>query len=268
MSKEVRYKCKSCCWVGYRFKEGLKKPCPWCGTMVERCKVKPQRLFTPEEDEKLKELSKNYGAKTIAKMIGRSEASVAGRRRLLGIRLPREKQIARMATTQFKKGQVSWSEGLKLPGRKNITTFRKGNLPANTLYDGAVTFRKRNRKGNQNYLFIRIGKGKWELLHRYVWKKSNGTIPKGMVIRFKDGDHLNCDIKNLELISRKESLMRNGPGPKKDLIWSDRYIAARLKVMGKEKQLKFIQEHPELIEAKRQQLFLRRSIVNATGRKA
>jgi hypothetical protein len=99
-----------------------------------------------------------------------------------------------------------------------------------------------------------------------VWIKKHGPIPKGIVVRFKDGDHLNCNIENLEMISRKENLLRNGPGPKMDLVYYDRYIAARLKVLGKEIQLRFIKEHPELIEIKRQQILLQRGI-NATRRK-
>lgn len=41
------------------------------------------------------------------------------------------------------------------------------------------------------------------LLHRYVWEKQFGKIPKGFNIHHKDRNKLNYDINNLELISVK-----------------------------------------------------------------
>ena len=201
----------------------------------------------------------------IAEMMGFTESQVANRIHKLGIRLSEKEFDRRKKLRQFVKGQVSWNKGLKLPNVPNSGQFKKGHVSKNTKYDGAVVLRKRIRP-NANYLFIRIKKMKWLPLHNYIWIKNHGSVPKGMVVRFKDGDHFNCNIENLELISRKENLLRNNPGPKMDLVYSDRYIAARLKVMGKENQLGFIKEHPEMIEIKRQQLLLRRGI-NAARRK-
>jgi hypothetical protein len=42
------------------------------------------------------------------------------------------------------------------------------------------------------------------LLHRYIWKKYNGPIPKGMWVHHKDENKLNNDINNLQLISPSE----------------------------------------------------------------
>jgi hypothetical protein len=33
--------------------------------------------------------------------------------------------------------------------------------------------------------------------------------PKGMALIFKDGNKLNCEIENLELVSRKDLMLRN-----------------------------------------------------------
>lgn len=265
MNTEARYKCKSCGWVGYRKKDSV-RPCRKCkGRVVIFNATRRNHIWTKAEDKILRKHFKKMLYPEIAKMMGFTESQVANRINSLGIRLSGEEFERRKKIHQFKKGQISWSKGLKLPGRKNVTTFVKGHRPKNTLYDGAIVLRKRSRK-NGDYLFIRISKMNWMLLHNYLWIKNYGPIPKGMVVRFKDGNHLNCSIKNLELITRKENLMRNGPGPKTDLILSDRYIAARLKVFGKENQADFIKHHPELIEIKRQQLILRRSI-NAAGRK-
>lgn len=40
----------------------------------------------------------------------------------------------------------------------------------------------------------------YEAEHRIVWKRHNGSIPKGWHVHHKDGDKLNNAIDNLELI--------------------------------------------------------------------
>lgn len=264
MNIEQRYKCKSCGKVVYRKKNSI-SPCSKCGgEVVVFNATRRNHIWTKKEDAVLKKHFRKMLYPEIAKMMGFTERQVTNRITKLGIRLSEKELERRKKLRQFVKGQISWNKGLRLPNVPNSGQFKKGSVPKNTKYDGAVVLRKRTRR-NGDYLFIRIAKMKWLLLHNYLWIKHHGKIPKGMVVRFKDGDHLNCNIENLELISRKENLLRNGPGTKMDLIYSDRYIASRLKIFGKEKQLGFIKEHPELIEVKRQQLLLRRGI-NAARR--
>lgn len=43
-------------------------------------------------------------------------------------------------------------------------------------------------------------------LHRYVWEKHNGKIPKGYHVHHKDHNTNNNDISNLELIEQKKHL--------------------------------------------------------------
>jgi hypothetical protein len=45
---------------------------------------------------------------------------------------------------------------------------------------------------------------KTKRLHRYIWEKQNGEIPKGMHIHHKDGNSLNNTLGNLELVTTKE----------------------------------------------------------------
>lgn len=49
----------------------------------------------------------------------------------------------------------------------------------------------------------------WEYLHRKIWTDHHGEIPDGYAVVFKDADPLNCDISNLEMISRKILMSRN-----------------------------------------------------------
>ena len=218
--------------------------------------------WTKREDSFIKNNYKKYLYPEIATMMGFTESQVANRIRHLGVKLSVKEFNRRKYIHAFKKGQIAWNKGLSLPNVPNSGQFKKGHKPKNTLYNGAIVLRERTRK-NGNYLFIRIKKMKWLLLHNYLWIKYRGPIPKGKVVRFKDGNHRNCKLKNLELITRAENLERNRPEFKADLIESDRYIAARLKVYGKKNQAEFIKKYPELIEAKRNQLLLQRGINEA-----
>jgi hypothetical protein len=112
---------------------------------------------------------------------------------------------------QFKKGHTPYNKGKKqteymtteqIEKTKN-TRFKKGDLPGNTLHDGAITIRYHR---GRPYKYIRISKDKWAGYHRYLWEKEYGPIPKGHNIQFRDGDTLNCDLSNLYMISRADQL--------------------------------------------------------------
>lgn len=55
--------------------------------------------------------------------------------------------------------------------------------------------------------------GKNQHIHRLQWLKYHGDIPKGYVIHHKDGNKLNWNIDNLELLSRSEHIKEH-----KDII--------------------------------------------------
>lgn len=59
-------------------------------------------------------------------------------------------------------------------------------------------------KYEENGYFNGYVNGKRIRLHRYVWEKHNGEIPKGYHIHHKDHNKFNNDISNLELISASE----------------------------------------------------------------
>ena len=58
---------------------------------------------------------------------------------------------------------------------------------------------------NGNYPAIWLS-GKSQHIHRLQWKKWFGDIPKGSVVHHKDGDKLNWEIGNLQLLSREEHI--------------------------------------------------------------
>lgn len=140
------------------------------------------------------------------------------------------------------------------------SAFKKGHMPENTLNDGDITIRKDNR--GIPFKYIRLSVAKWEYLHIYNYEAINRLVPKGMVLRSKDGDSLNCDPGNWEVISQHENLLRNTG--REEL--TDNYIINIL--TQKDKSIREdIKNNPELIELKREQLKLRR-IINGKGSKA
>ena len=115
------------------------------------------------------------------------------------------------AQHRFKKGITAHNKGVKMSDDKyekcKGTMFKAGNKPHNIRPDGSIRI---SQKGNElPYQYIKIADQDWRLLHRHNWEQVNGPIPKGMVLRFRDGDTMNCDINNLELISHGENLSRN-----------------------------------------------------------
>ncbi|WP_160316006.1 HNH endonuclease signature motif containing protein [Chryseobacterium sp. Hurlbut01] len=43
----------------------------------------------------------------------------------------------------------------------------------------------------------------------FVWNENFGEVPDGMLIRHKDGNQLNCEIDNLELVTRADNCRMN-----------------------------------------------------------
>jgi len=112
--------------------------------------------------------------------------------------------------TEFAKGNTPWNKGTKGLMKKNKTSFKKGNRPKN--YMGGMKICKDGiyvRVGNKTYSYGKLKVGKYESLARVKYRKAFGDFPKEMLVFHKDGDMLNNEIDNLELISRGENLKRN-----------------------------------------------------------
>jgi hypothetical protein len=112
---------------------------------------------------------------------------------------------------QFKPGHTPHNKGKQMDAeiyeKVAPTMFKKGNKPANTKPVGTINVRADS--SGRLYQYIKIKDSHWELLQRHVWTKANGEIPRGSVVIFLDGNYLNCDISNLQVISRRENMARN-----------------------------------------------------------
>ena len=174
------------------------------------------RRFTPEEDQILREHYLTKTLKELGEMTGgRTENSVHGRLARLGLHVPehikKERQLIGIrrgwhkgAEFRFQKGHTPWNKGKRFPGRRNSGCFPKGHTPANYRPVGS------ERIDVDGYLYVKVEDPRtWKLKHRLVWEEHHGPIPAGMNIMFRDGNKLNCDISNLEMVDNAGKMVRN-----------------------------------------------------------
>ncbi len=68
------------------------------------------------------------------------------------------------------------------------------------------------------------GKIKQEYYSRWLWQRHNGPVTKSFLISYKDGDMMNDDIGNYELISRSDYMRKyakeHKDGNKYSIRWS------------------------------------------------
>ena len=116
----------------------------------------------------------------------------------------------RPTPSRFQKGHTPFSKGKKWDeymspesqARSRMTTFKKGHTPHNTQPLGSISIMvgywvmKVSHTGNQHQ--------KWKFLHRLLWEKEKGPIPKGMNVVFRNGDRNDIRMENLMLMDRKE----------------------------------------------------------------
>ena len=112
---------------------------------------------------------------------------------------------------QFKPGHTPHNKGKQISAeiyeKVAPTMFKRGNKPHNTKPNGTINVRADTQ--GRLYQYIKIKDCQWELLQRYVWTQANGEIPTGSVVIFLDGNYLNCELNNLQVISRRENMARN-----------------------------------------------------------
>ncbi len=114
----------------------------------------------------------------------------------------------------YKKGNVPVNKGKKMSpelyAKVQKTMFKKGNLPHNTLYNGALSYRREN--DDISYWYVRLSKQNWKLLHRVIFENVNNVkLRSDQVVRFKDGNTNNIHPDNLIQISPQENMTLNNP---------------------------------------------------------
>lgn len=175
--------------------------------------------FTKREDNFLRKHYLTMPVKRMANALGRSGYGTSYRMKTLGLIVPPETAQAFKALTQIKPGNIPSNKGKKMSKatRRKVahTWFRKGHQPHNTRKDGDISIRKDTC--GRPYKHIRTALGRWELLHRVIWREKRGPIPHGKIVAFKNGNSLDCRIGNLMLSDRvkimKQNTIHNLPEP-------------------------------------------------------
>lgn len=229
---------------------------------LKRAVVTPsQNTDTPEM---LAYIRTHYLSTSISRMavdLSKSETYVKAALKRHKLVQPRKLIEQFKLDSQIKKGNIPQNKGRKQTEymtaeaiqRTLATRFRKGQKSPCEEYDGALSFRM--DKTGRPYVYIRLAKSKWVLFQVYVWECTHGPVPKGYCVSFKNGESMDCRPGNLELITRKENMLRNSAS--KNL--SDGYIANCLAWRNKPLAQELLKQ-PQLIELKRESLLLKRTM--------
>lgn len=182
-----------------------------------RIHAEPRRYWSKADDRQFRKLYPHQPTADVAKAIGRSLSATYQRARRLGL----GKTAAYLASpaahrldgvkglgTRFKPGHASWNKGKRGYMGANRTSFPKGHMPHNWKPVGTTRI---NSEGYRDIKITDLRRGAldWRAIHRLNWIAVHGPIPKGLFLRFKDGNRLNPLVKNLELVTRAEHLRRN-----------------------------------------------------------
>lgn len=190
--------------------------------------TKGRHPWDPREDRALRLMYPDFKTSEIARILGRATVTVYHRAHLFGMK----KSAAYMASPaacllrrdntvgiagRFPKGNVPANKGLRRPGwsvgrgRMQATQFKKGQRSHNWLPIGTV---KMDSYGYLRRKIAATGLGGfgnsavWEFVHRRVWEDAHGPIAEGHRIWWKDKNHENCALENLELLSDAEHMAR------------------------------------------------------------
>lgn len=191
------------------------------------------RPWTDQEKEALRRLFPHQSTAKLAKIMGRSESSINGIAYTLGLHKTPEYLASPDAcrlrrtdspgiATRFPPGHIPFNKGVKRPGyavgRMAETQFKKGTRcgAANLNWRPIGTI----IKSTDGYLRIKVadepesiaGSGSqstnWQFIHKQVWEAAHGPIPPGHRLWWKDGNHENNLLENLELLSDAEHMAR------------------------------------------------------------
>jgi hypothetical protein len=178
-----------------------------------------RHYWTAAEDEELRQYFADYYTEHIAAYFGLQYHQVVNRAYHLGLKKSeafKQAERERMAkllpvwgtASRIAKGTVPPNKGKKMSPeayeKSKHTFFKKGHQPHNTKYDGHERICSKD-----GYILIRISKGKYVHKHRLIYELAHGPIPERMAVAFKDGNKLNLELSNLELVTRKELALRN-----------------------------------------------------------
>ena len=218
------------------------------------------RPYTPLEKIYIRQQYPTTNVKDIADVLGRSARSVyymayklglskdsAAFRKIMRDVAMSQPYASNQVKARFGKGHVPYNKGRRRDeylspesmAKCKKTQFAKGNTPKNYRRVGS------ERVNVYGYIEIKVADpNKWCLKHRIVWEASNGAIPPGMNIQFRDGNRQNTSLYNLYMISRQDqvatenSIHKRLPAEIKELIYINNGIKHRITRIKKNNYVK------------------------------
>ena len=158
------------------------------------------KRWTPAEIFRLKNLYPEHQLATVAILLKRSESSVRGKVRELGLKHSKEFWDRHNKQTRFKQGHTT------LKGRKweqiyskEVIDELKSKRRSSAHKPGDVWLNK-----PKNRLMYCTEDGRHVRYHIFIWEKYMGKLEKNEFVIFKDGNPLNCDISNLKKTTKQE----------------------------------------------------------------
>ncbi|MFM1542313.1 HNH endonuclease signature motif containing protein [Helcococcus ovis] len=161
-----------------------------------------KKIYTEEHKEYLRAVSFGKTNKEITELFNKKFRLNKTESQIKSLRLKTGGCLTRN-TGRFEKGMISANKGKKYPGKTNVTSFKKGHVPANYREIGSTRISK------DGYQEIKISKNKWKFTHNVIYEKHYGKIPKDSMIKFIDNDKTNLDINNLVLIKKSVNMRMN-----------------------------------------------------------
>jgi HNH endonuclease len=238
------------------------------------CKVNKFKkgIYSVDELEYLKKHYADMPTQEIADYLGRHKDRIIGKANQMGLRKSeaffKSGASGRMLfgsklgeATRFTKQCPGWNKGKKrkdyvknplILAKMEATQFKKGNVPHNRKPIAT------NRIADNGYIEIKVGAFEnhaenYQFKHRIVWEEANGKVPASYVVCFKDGDKMNCDLSNLELVHRSELLRKNS-------LTDSCIVKKNFRIKEPDLVNKIITEKQDLITLKRASLMLNEKI--------
>jgi hypothetical protein len=191
----------------------------------KRPEVSMRRPWTRADDALLRAIYPEMYTADVAHWLGRTVCSIYGRSDKLGLnksagylasdtacRLRRDNNAVG-APHRFPKGHVPANKGLRRPGwsagRMKETQFKKGQRGSNWRPVGS-------HRLVDGYRYTKVSDERfvpwtrnWKPTHVLLWQEHHGPVPPGHALKFVNGDRTDVRLENLELITRRELMLRN-----------------------------------------------------------
>lgn len=163
-------------------------------------------IWTDTQLAELRTLYADTPGDILAGIFGRTPRAISQMARKLGLK----KSEALRKANCFRPGQAPANKGrsFQAGGRSAETRFQKGRLPHNHQPIGHTRLTAEGywQRKTQD---TRCTRRDYISLHHLIWRWHGREIPPGHALIFIDGNPKNLDINNLQLLSRRELMLRN-----------------------------------------------------------